>query len=62
MAPRYLDENQYLNLVAGIAIFNDWKLLSINFPERIINLTGRPEAVQHCSAELENLLGRYQAE
>ena len=62
MASRYLDENQYHKLVAGIAILNDCKLLNINFPERVINLSGPPEAVQACSAELEEVLGRYQAE
>jgi len=62
MASKNLDEKQYFTLLAGIAILHDCKLLSINLPERIIDIAGRPEAVQNCSAELEDLLGRYTAE
>jgi len=59
MASKILDENQYFKLVASIAMLNDCKLLSINYSKRIIHLSGSPDAVQFCTEELEELLGRY---
>jgi hypothetical protein len=56
----YLNEKQYVNLVAGIAILNDCKLLNIDFSEKVINIAGPPDAVRACSAELEKLLGLNQ--
>jgi hypothetical protein len=60
MVPTVVDENRYFNLVAGIAALNDCKVLDINFQDRVINLNGSPKAVGTCSAELEEVLGRYQ--
>lgn len=55
-------ENRYLNLVAGISVLNGCKLLSIDFPGQVINLSGSLEAVRACYSELEEMMGRYQAE
>jgi len=56
------DKNRYLNLVAGISVLNDCNLLSIDFPGQVINLSGSRETVRACYAELEEMLGQYQAE
>ncbi len=60
MTAKILDETQYFNLVASIAMLNDCKLLRINYSERIIHLTGSVDAVQFCTDQLEALLGRDQ--
>jgi hypothetical protein len=59
MTSKVLDENQYFNLVASIAMLNQCKLLNINYSERIIHLSGPKDAVRFCTDELEALLGRY---
>jgi len=47
--------------VAGISVLNGCKLLNINFPDQVINLSGSLEAVRACYAELDEMLDRYQA-
>jgi len=54
-------ENRFLNLVAGVSVLNDCKLLSIDFPGQVINLSGPLEGVRACCSELE-LLSQYQSE
>ncbi|MBA4323371.1 MAG: hypothetical protein C0408_11200 [Odoribacter sp.] len=62
MNSAFTDKYRYLNLVAGISVLNGCKLLNINFSDQVINLSGSPEAVLTCYAELEEMVGRYQAE
>ena len=58
MQSNVLNENQYFNLVASIALLNDCKLLDIDFADQQIHLYGKPAAVRSCHKELEALLGR----
>ena len=62
MDSAFTDKYRYLNLMAGISVLNGCKLLNINFPDKVINLSGSLEAVRTSYAELEEMLGRYQAE
>lgn len=62
MDSAFPDKNRYLNLVAGISVLNGCKLLSIDFPSQIINLSGSLESVRTCCHELEKMLGRYRTE
>ena len=61
MDSAFNDKYRYLNLMAGISVLNGCKLLNINFPDQVINLSGSLEAVRTSYAELEETLGRYQA-
>ena len=62
MTSTYVDRNRYFNLVAGVSVLNDCKVLNINFTDRIVNLYGSPKAIRVCSEELEKVLGRYETE
>lgn len=62
MDPAFTDKYRYLNLMAGISVLNGCKLLNINVPDQVIKLSGSLEAVRACYAELEDMMGRYQAE
>jgi hypothetical protein len=62
MNSTFPDKNRYQNLVAGISVLNGCKLMNIDFPDQVINLSGSLEAVQACYSELKDMLGRYQAE
>jgi len=62
MDSAFTNNYRYLNLMAGILVLNGCKLLNISFPDQVINLSGSPEAVRTCYAELEEMLGKYQAE
>ncbi|MDP2862608.1 MAG: hypothetical protein Q8N95_07440 [Desulfobacterales bacterium] len=61
MDSTFPDKNRYLNLVAGISVLNGCNLLSIDFPDQVINLSGSLEAVRACCSELE-MLSQYQSE
>ena len=62
MDSAFTDKYRYLNLMAGISVLNGCKLLNINVPDKVIDLSGSLEAVCACYAELDEILGRYQAE
>jgi len=57
MYPKCLNEKEYFNLVAGIAILHDCDLVDLDFSKRIINVTGTLQAVNSYAIELEQLLG-----
>ena len=57
MSPFCLNEKQYFNFVAAIAVMHGCRLVDVDFQKRIINIKGGVQDVSNCAVELEQVLG-----
>jgi hypothetical protein len=53
-----LTEEQYVNLLRGVAILHDCRIEGVDLDDQTIDVSGIPKALHSYALDLEKLLGR----